>query len=267
MEAFEWATAGDIPAMTRLWQQAFGDDPDTIALFFRDCFSPRRMLIMRRGAALAAMAAVFCVELVAANGNGAPCWYLYAVATERRFRGEGLATALLEQANIRARAAGARCAMVVPGEPGLRAFYADRGYRSWSHRAVHPVTALTKTPVAHLDAAAYGALREQLLRGVAHVRFGADFLQLQHDFLRANGGFLASWQCSGQRCCAVVDRCGGAAVVREVLPFTTALPQAVAGAAGMDATLYGPGDAAVFSMLHDAENAAPACGYLGLGLE
>lgn len=111
---------------TALWQQAFGDSEAFIEGFFRTGFSPERCRFLEKDGALAAILYWFECQW-----DGKKVAYIYAVATERNFRGQGLCRQLMEDTHRHLRCLGYAGATLVPGDAGLFQMYEKLGYRGF----------------------------------------------------------------------------------------------------------------------------------------
>lgn len=117
--SFDFARESDFEALVSLWQQAFGDDRNYIVSWLARFFTPVRVPVYRVGEGLAAMASVFRV-----NCCGKPALYIYALATGEKYRGRGIASALLN--NIQQQYS---LPLVLQPEPnGVDAFYLREGF-------------------------------------------------------------------------------------------------------------------------------------------
>ena len=115
------ATRADFPALTALWRRVFGDSEDFIAEFFRTMWSPGCCAAAENGA-LASMG--FCLTGPAASGRS--CGYIYAMATDERHRGRGLAAAVGRALMDGAFANGVDIISTLPAEDSLNAWYESR---------------------------------------------------------------------------------------------------------------------------------------------
>lgn len=75
--SFRLSREGDVPELTRLWREVFGDDEDFISEFFRLLWRPEYCRVAEAEGKLAAMG--FCLPGPVANGLS--CAYIYAMAT------------------------------------------------------------------------------------------------------------------------------------------------------------------------------------------
>lgn len=107
-----------------LWQQAFGDSTEFINGFFRTGFSPDRCRALEKNGTLAAVLYWFDCQW-----EDKKVAYLYAVATDKAFRGQGLCRQLMSQTHRELREAGYAGAALVPAEEGLFQMYEKLGYR------------------------------------------------------------------------------------------------------------------------------------------
>ena len=150
---FRTAAKTDLPGITALWQEAFGDSPEAIAYFFKSFPNCLSYVAEEQGKIVSMVHA-----LPQVLSPDVPAAYVYAVATLRSHRGKGLCRALMAFAEADLRQRGFACCVLTPGEPGLFDYYKALGYE----------TAFTRRRTAFsggepVCAAEYLALREQLL--------------------------------------------------------------------------------------------------------
>lgn len=177
----------DIPSLRRLWQEAFGDTDAWLDAFFDTAFSEDRCLTAWVNGQLAA--ALYWLDC---SCRGEKCAYLYAVATAKAFRGQGLCRRLMECTHTLLRKRGYAMAVLVPGSESLFRFYGNQGYEIFGGMEEHFHTAAeAPIPLRSLTAAEYARLRGRLLPEGGIVQEGPvlDFLQTQA-FFYAGDGFL-----------------------------------------------------------------------------
>ena len=80
---------GDIPALSRLWKQAFGDTDEEIARFFREAYPHASGFAARDGETLVGMCFALPQQL-ACGEDTCSAAYLYAVTTHPDFRKQGV---------------------------------------------------------------------------------------------------------------------------------------------------------------------------------
>ena len=110
--------------LRQLWQEAFGDSEETLDSFSATSFSPDRCHYICDGDTPVSALYWFDCEL-----SGYKLAYIYAVATLKTHRGQGLAKRLMTETHEILKEKGYAGAILVPGEKGLFAFYEKLGYR------------------------------------------------------------------------------------------------------------------------------------------
>ena len=120
---FESPSRSRIPALRALWKEAFGDTDVFLDGFFEYGFSPDRCrCIVKEGAVLSAL---YWFEGTVENQRFA---YLYAVATAKAARGQGLFSALLQDVKQLLAAEGFDGILLHPADEGLARMYEKFGF-------------------------------------------------------------------------------------------------------------------------------------------
>ncbi len=120
---FKNPTAADIPQLSALWSEAFGDTDEFIAGFFSTAFAPERALCAFINDEL--VSALYIFDCSFENEKIA---YIYAVATAEKHRGRGFAKELLGYCDEYLKNNGYKAAVLVPSEDSLFKFYTNLGY-------------------------------------------------------------------------------------------------------------------------------------------
>jgi len=169
-----------------LWRQAFGDPAPWIDLFFSTAYAPERCRFLTRQGRLAA--ALYWLDVTCQGQKQA---YLYAIATDPEFRGQGLCRALVSATHQDLAEQGYRGALLLPAGDGLRRMYRGMGYETCcrvseftctaaGHVPLHPVSAETYARLRRAHLPPGGAVQEgeslALLTGYAQTYAGEDFL-------------------------------------------------------------------------------------------
>ena len=181
-------TPAQIPQLRVLWKEAFGDTDDFLDHFYTKAFSPDRCLCAMADGKVAAMAYWFDCEHYA---------YIYAVATAKAHRNQGISHALMEQIHRILQERGYWGAVLVPGEESLRRFYGTMGYENCGGVTEMDVDATTPLPLRRLTKAEYAALRRQYLPegGVVQEGVNLDFLSCWAEFYEGKDALLAAvWE-------------------------------------------------------------------------
>lgn len=213
--------AADLPALTRLWQTAFGDPPELIGAFY-DRFPPETSTwVVEADGNVATAAHLLDGRLHTSDGHTLPCAYVYAVSTDPAQQGHGHASALMQRFAADADASG--CVLyTLPAEASLYAWY--RSVMGTTQTVRGERLFITREPdmqclpnVQRVSAQEYAALREQALQGSAHVELSAALLAFQADLCDMCGGALV--RIAGG--CAAVERDGDLLLVKELLGADT----------------------------------------------
>ena len=215
------AAAADLPALTRLWQTAFGDPPELIGAFY-DRFPPETSTwVVEADGNVATAAHLLDGRLHTAGGAVLPCAYVYAVSTDPAQQGHGYASVLMQRFAANADASG--CVLyTLPAEASLYAWYwsvmgttqTARGERLHIKREPD-IQCLPD--VESVSVQEYAELRERVLQGSAHVELSAALLAFQADLCDLCGGALVHIADG----CAVVERDNERLVIKELLGADT----------------------------------------------
>ena len=217
-----------------VYPDAFGDPPELIGAFYHRFPPQAAAWVVEVNGTVVTAAHLLGGRLHTADGTTLPCAYVYAVSTDPAQQGHGYASALMRRFAAEADANG--CVLyTLPAEASLYAWYQSvmgttqtaRGARLRIARAPD----MQRPPVIErVSAQEYAALREQALRGRAHVELSAALLAFQADLCDLCGGALVRIA-SG---CAVVERDGAQLLIKELLG-TDVLPAVQALLAGFGA--------------------------------
>lgn len=184
MIEFRPSRPDDIPALRQLWKDCFEDTDTFLDLFFTLAYAPRRSLILTEHGDLLGAAYWFDCSM-----GERKLAYLYAIAIAPSHQGRGLGTKLMEAVHAALEEGGYDAALLVPGDEGLRRFYAKLGYRTCSYRPTE-VRLPALQPVTPDE---YARLRRMLLpnNGVVQEGESLRFLSALADFYRGAGSIAA----------------------------------------------------------------------------
>lgn len=245
--------AHQIPGLRALWQQAFNDTDAFLDGFFSTGFASDRCRCVTKDGKVAAALYWFDAEY-----RGKPIAYLYAVATAKAFRGQGLCRALMEDTHRHLEALGYTGALLVPGSESLFRFYAPMGYQVFSTVREFTCTAAgPAVPLLPISAEEYAHKRRALLPENSVIQEGTTLtiLQTQANFFAGSGVLLAASQN------------GDTVFVPELLGDTSSAPGILQTLGASQGTFRTPGNGRPFAMYRSLTATQPETGYFGLALD
>lgn len=226
--------AEELKEQKALWKVAFGDDEAYIDLFYRTCAKPEDIMILTEDGVLRSMLALLPLDLELPDGEKLSSAYVYALATDPNARKQGYGRALLRYSELYLRERNVDCITVVPAEAGLFKFFETVDFTDcFSNRKLELLESMIPSAPAgscleEVDAAAYGALRERLLSGTFHTRYGEGLLAFQEGVSRLSGAGLYRVVIDGREGCAAVEYTGDSSLaVKELLVAPTLMENAV----------------------------------------
>ena len=230
-----------LPQLKQLWTESFGEGAYW-ELFFEQVFSSDRCRCITIGDQVAA--ALYwldcrCFDL--------PMAYLYAVATDKKHRRQGLCRAPMTDTHTHLKSLGYAGCLLVPGENSLCSMYASMGYQTATTlREWECVPGQIPAAMHRVDAAEYARLRRRLLPEGSVLQEG-DSLTLQDALYQFydGGDFLLCW---GKN-----DR-GPLGI--ELLGNTEAAPGILAALRQPKGTFRAPGTGRPFAMYYPLSDAA-----------
>lgn len=183
-----------IPGLRRLWQEAFGDSDAFLDIFFRTAFSPERCRCIACDEEIAAALYWFDCAL-----GGQKIAYIYAVATAKKHRGQGLCHRLMADTHARLKEAGYAGAILVPQEESLRRFYAGMGYRDAGGVGEFSCIAGSPVPLRATGREEFALRRRRLLPEGGVIQEGENLLFLEHQvqFYAGETFLLSAWEDQG----------------------------------------------------------------------
>lgn len=164
-----------IPSLRALWKEAFGDSDAFLDTFFATAFRTERCRCITIEHQV--VAALYWFHCEYGENRIA---YVYAIATAKSYRGQGLCRALMNDTHALLQKQGYAGAVLVPGEASLFDFYRKIGYETCSTVSdIHCEAAENPVAVRRIDKETYAQLRRQFLPdgSVIQERENLDFLE------------------------------------------------------------------------------------------
>lgn len=205
----------DIPALTRLWMDSFGDSEKLISEFFRLLPDMGTGLVAQQDGKLIGMAyAITGMELLGVEEKPPVCGYIYAVAVDKAHRGLGAGRILSIAAADKAKERGAGIICTLPAEPSLYKWYEEIiSVQCALYRRRELVDSAEFEPVMELSSTEYMLWRENMLKDRPHLHLSNPSLEFQRILCREyGGGFYAVG--SG---IAAAYRDGDMGIIRELI--------------------------------------------------
>ena len=123
------ARESDLPQLISLWLEAFGDTEEEALFYFQHRHKHQNMLVFEMGSEISGMLSMLPVHLHSPK-QIISARYVFAVATKKARRGQGISTRLLEAAHQKMQEEGASASILVPAESSLFEYYGKRGYKT-----------------------------------------------------------------------------------------------------------------------------------------
>lgn len=239
----------DIPALRRLWQEAFGDDHVFLDGFFETAFSYDRCRCVTLNGYPAA--ALYWFDCIWQDKKVA---YIYAVATDKAYRGRGLCRFLMEDTHRHLLENGYIGAALVPEGDGLFTLYGKMGYRPFCPMDSKEIPAgVNPIPIKKLTPEEFGKKRRSLLPQGAVLQEGVTLTYLAR--------FTDLYEAEG--CIMSLSCASGNAYFQEFLGDPQQLPGILAALGVKKGTVPLPGGRNS-AMYYSPEPEMPT--YLGLSL-
>ena len=179
-----------------LWKEAFGDSDEFLALFEREGYSAERMAcIIEDGEPISALYWFDCEYL------GKKLAYLYAIATKKNRRGEGLCSRLMKAVHEHLSKLGYSGCLLSPASDNLFSFYEKLGYKKCCFIDEFEAEKCdSATEVNRISAKEFAKTRRSILDERAVIQEGAciNFLATQADFYKGDT-FLLTARREGER--------------------------------------------------------------------
>ncbi len=212
-----------LSALRALWQEAFGDSDEFLDTFHTTAFSPDRCRCITIGGKVTAVLYWFDCEYESKRVA-----YLYAIATARAFRGQGLCHRLMENTHAYLSSLGYEGTALVPACKELFEFYEKQGYRTCSYvreftaknntdlNITESETAFSLQPISKEE---FAILRTKLLPegSVIQENENLDFLETQAKFYAGEDFVMAAYV--ENECLHCVELLGNASHARKIMNF------------------------------------------------
>lgn len=269
MTEFRRAEKKDLPALTALWQQCFGDKEAEIRLFWSELFDKISVYAAWMQKQPVAMLCALPLQLVDEGGESFSAAYVYAVCTSPQHRRQGLCRKLMSRAEEAMKKEGFVFSCLVPAEKELFSFYEALGYQTaFFHRSytISPQKGIAK--ITRINEDAYQNLRQMQLYG-AFADYPLFLLRWQQMLGEKTGGGLFRMETEEGVFCAAAQKQDGTLHIKELLPDCPEAAAALGAQLKCDAAhVRTEGQDCPFGMAKAlAEKQIPQFSYLGLAFD
>lgn len=242
------------PALRHLWKEAFGDTDAFLDTFFSTAFSEERCRLVTIEEDVAA--ALYWFDCLYMNRSVA---YVYAVATAKAYRGQGICHKLMADTISHLKKLGYMGVLLVPGSKALFSFYESMGFQTCSSvKKTDCDAACDGIDLERIDISTYQKLRRQYLPtgGVIQEKENLTFFQTMSNFY-AGPDFLLAAYIQGNTLCGT-----------ELLGNAAAAPNIVKALDCKKGSFRTPGEGTAFAMyLSLNPDSLPAPTYFGLAFD
>lgn len=179
-----------------LWKETFGDSDAFLDIFFDTAFSIKRSMCVTCNDSV--IGALYWFDCMFLNQKIA---YIYAVATAKEFRGQGICHSLMEHTHNHLREQGYTGVILSPAETSLFEFYKKMGYTTCAYTSELQFTddtlyAFENTDIEleKINKLEFAKLRRDFLppAAVLQENENLDFLETQADFYKGNDFLLTA---------------------------------------------------------------------------
>lgn len=207
--------SSDIPALTRLWSDVFGDSEALVKRFFELLPSMGTGFVAYLDKHIYGAAYALDAFLHLPDGETKKLTYIYAVAVREDARGSGMGAELSRACMRYAWESLNDICCTLPAEQSLYAWYESRcGLKAVGGCRYETVNAGAMLDgIRRLHADEYSFLREDKLKGLPHASFGYGYMLFQEAiFAELGGGFF---EYNGGIACGYVE--DGVLRIKEAL--------------------------------------------------
>lgn len=221
---------GDVPALSLLWREVFGDPLSFTANFFALLPDMGSCVVAEEdGAILGAASIVNGFELVTRQKRRPVVAYLYGVMVREQDRGRGIGKGLCLEAAALAERRESEILTTLPADRPLYGWYRKLlGLECVLHRKRFETGCAPREAVMEMSSTEYLLWRDNLLRGRAYLRPSPPTMEFERRFCQSLGGGL--YACLSGICAAYLE--GETCVIKELITNSAADAALIAASVG-----------------------------------
>ena len=208
----------DVPALSLLWREVFGDPLSFTASFFALLPDMGSFVVAEEGGVLLGGAGILNgFELVTRKKRRPVVAYLYAVMVRESARGRGIGKQLCREAAALARRRESEILTTLPSDRPLYGWYRKLlGLECVLHRRRFETGCAPREAVMEMTSTEYLLWRDNLLKGRAYLRPSPPTMEFERRFCQSLGGGL--YACSSGICAAYLE--GETCIIKELITNT-----------------------------------------------
>ena len=221
---------GDVPALSLLWRDVFGDSLSFTANLFALLPDMGSCVIAEEsGELLGAACVINGFELAGRKKSRPIVAYIYGVMVRERDRGRGIGKALVLEAAELARRRESEVLTTLPANRPLYGWYRKLlGLECVLHRKRFETGCAPREPVMEMSSTEYLLWRDSLLKGRSYLRPSSPVMEFERRFCQSLGGGL--YACGSGICAAYLeDDC---CVIKELITNTPSDDALIAASVG-----------------------------------
>ncbi len=221
---------GDVPALSYLWRDVFGDPLPFTAEFYAMLPDMGSAVVAKVDGKLVGAAHVLNgFELVGKRKKAPIVGYIYAVMVAPEYRSLGIGKALTVEAAALAKRRESTLLCTLPADAPLYGWYHRLlGFECVLHRQTFEVACEAREPVMEMSATEYLLWRENLLAGKNYLRPSQPTMEFMRRFCKFFGGGL--YACGSGICTAELD--GDVCLVKEIITRSPENCETIAASVG-----------------------------------
>ena len=223
-----------ITKLKALWMQTFGDSRESVDAFFDAAYSPEHSAVI--SLENRPVSALYWLDYL---WNGKKLAYIYAVATDERYRGQDYGTKLMEKAHGALRELGYGGAVLVPAEKHLVLWYETLGYQTCYRAKKQAFFAKAAIPVTEITVEEYAEKRIEMLPDAPQPG------KALYDFFATYGGFYKT-----EDCIFAASRQADIVYFQEFLGDVQTLPGILGGMSAQSGAVCLPDKDTTFAMYY-----------------
>lgn len=193
------ASKENIKDLYNLWQICFGDDKETIDMFFNNSFDSENTVVCVDNQKVVAM--MFLLpQVIKSSKKEYSSYYLYALGTEPSYRSKGIMGKMIEYAASLARERHIDYLFLVPASESLFGYYKNHGFQNAfgqkkvviDREILNSLKSSDGFNLVNFNSANYRNLKNSNLSNQSFVDWRENEINLANDYFKSGNGEIVS---------------------------------------------------------------------------